>query len=145
MVTYIVRRLLFMVVAIFAISIMSFVLIELPPGSALDDKISQMRQSGADVSAEQIRALEERYGLRDPIYVKYTKWVTHAVRGDFGQSFALDQPVKTLIWSRLAFSVNCNPTMAMSSIRAPCPRNCDFTYGNDQILQSARYPKPKTT
>src|SRR5436190_1293306 len=105
MVTFLIRRLLFMVVSVFAISIMSFVLIELPPGSALDDKISQMRQSGADVSAEQIRALEERYGLRDPIYVKYTKWVTHAVRGDFGQSFALDQPVKTLIWSRLAFSV----------------------------------------
>src|SRR6266542_520021 len=105
MLTFLIRRLLFMVVSIVAISVISFVLIELPPGSALDQKISQMRQSGADVSAEQIRALEERYGLRDPIHVKYTKWVTHAIRGDFGQSFSLDQPVKTLIWSRLGFSV----------------------------------------
>jgi len=105
MVTFLIRRLLFMVVSMFAISILSFVLIELPPGSALDNKITQMRQSGADVSAEQIRALEDRYGLRDPIYVKYTKWITHAVRGDFGQSFSLDQPVGTLIWSRLGFSI----------------------------------------
>src|SRR5690349_10326523 len=105
MITFVIRRLLFMVVSIFAISILSFVLIELPPGSALDQKIAQMRQSGADISAEQIRALEDRYGLRDPVYVKYTKWVTHAIHGDFGQSFTLDQPVGTLIWSRLGFSV----------------------------------------
>lgn len=105
MVNFLIRRLLFMAVSVVAISMLSFVLIELPPGSALDQKISQMRQSGADISGEQIRALEELYGLRDPIHVKYTKWVTRAVRGDFGQSFTLDQPVKSLIWSRLAFSM----------------------------------------
>jgi peptide/nickel transport system permease protein len=105
MLVYIVRRLLSMAVSIAAISVLGFVLIELPPGSALDQKISQMRASGADISAEQIRALEDRYGLRDPLYVKYTKWVTRAVRGDFGQSFTMDQPVGSLIWSRLAFSV----------------------------------------
>ncbi|HEX2184048.1 MAG TPA: ABC transporter permease, partial [Chloroflexota bacterium] len=71
----------------------------------LDEKISQMRMSGADITAEQIRALEERYGLRDPLHIKYTKWITRAVRGDFGQSFSMDQPVGSLIWDRLAFSV----------------------------------------
>src|SRR5215203_1488004 len=105
MLVYVVRRLLSMMISIVAISVLSFVLIELPPGSALDQKISQMRQSGADVSAEQIRALEERYGLRDPLHVKYTKWISGVMRGDFGQSFSMDQPVGTLIWSRLAFSV----------------------------------------
>jgi peptide/nickel transport system permease protein len=105
MLVYIVRRLLSMAVSIAAISVLGFVLIELPPGSALDQKISQMRASGADISADQIRALEDRYGLRDPVYVKYTKWVTRAVRGDFGQSFTMDQPVGSLIWSRLAFSI----------------------------------------
>jgi peptide/nickel transport system permease protein len=105
MLVYLIRRLLSMVISIVAISVLGFVLIELPPGSALDQKISQMRQSGADISAEQIRALEDRYGLRDPLHVKYTKWVTRAVRGDFGQSFTMDQPVGSLIWSRLAFSV----------------------------------------
>jgi peptide/nickel transport system permease protein len=105
MLVYVARRLLSMVISIVAISVLSFVLIELPPGSALDQKISQMRQSGADVSAEQIRALEERYGLRDPLHVKYTKWISGVMRGDFGQSFSMDQPVGTLIWSRLAFSV----------------------------------------
>jgi len=105
MLVYIVRRLLSMVVSIVAISLLSFVLIELPPGSALDQKISQMRQSGADVSAEQIRALEDRYGLHDPLHVKYSKWVSGVLHGDFGQSFTMDQPVGSLIWSRLAFSV----------------------------------------
>src|SRR5262249_19649127 len=105
MLVFIVRRLLSMAVSIVAISVFSFILIELPPGSALDQKISQMRVSGADVSAEQIRAMEDRYGLRDPIYVKYTKWIKGVVHGDFGQSFTMDQPVGSLIWSRLGFSV----------------------------------------
>lgn len=105
MLVFLMRRLLFMAVSVVAISVLGFVLIELPPGSALDQKISQMRQSGSDISAEQIRALEDRYGLRDPLHVKYSKWVTGAVRGDFGQSFSMDQPVGSLIWSRLAFSV----------------------------------------
>jgi peptide/nickel transport system permease protein len=105
MLVFIVRRLLSMAVSIVAISVLSFVLIELPPGSALDNKISQMRASGADISAEQIRAIEDRYGLHDPLYVKYTKWITGVVHGDFGQSFSMDQPVGSLIWSRLGFSV----------------------------------------
>jgi peptide/nickel transport system permease protein len=105
MLNFIIRRLAFMAVSMVVISMLSFVLIELPPGTALDAKIQQLRQSGGDISDEQIRALEERYGLRDPLHVKYTKWVSRAVRGDFGQSFSMDQPVKTLIWSRLGFSV----------------------------------------
>jgi peptide/nickel transport system permease protein len=106
MVNFIIRRLLFMVVSLVVISMLSFVLIELPPGSALDTKIAQLTQTGGTISMEQIRALEDRYGLRDPIHVKYIKWVSSAIRGDFGQSFTMDQPVKTLVWSRLGFSVS---------------------------------------
>ena len=105
MITFFVRRLALMAVSIVAISILSFVLIELPPGTALDAKLEQLRQSGGDVSADQIRQLEERYGIRDPVHVKYTKWVAGLLRGDFGQSFTFDRPVKTLIFDRLAFSV----------------------------------------
>jgi peptide/nickel transport system permease protein len=106
MITFFVRRLAMMAVSIVAISMLSFVLIELPPGTALDAKLEQLRQSGGDVSIEQIRKLEERYGIRDPMHVKYVKWISGVVRGDFGQSFTFDRPVKTLIWERLAFSMS---------------------------------------
>ena len=105
MVNFLLRRLFFMVISVIAISLLSFVLIELPPGTALDSKLDQMRAAGGNVSIEQIRALEDRYGLRDPIHVKYTKWVSGAIRGDFGQSFTMDLPVSKIIWDRLAFSV----------------------------------------
>ncbi|HEU5317902.1 MAG TPA: ABC transporter permease [Chloroflexota bacterium] len=105
MINFLIRRLFFMAIAVVVISLLSFVLIELPPGTALDSKLDQMRAAGGNVSIEQIRALEERYGMRDPIHVKYTKWVSGAIRGDFGQSFTMDQPVSKIIWDRLAFSV----------------------------------------
>jgi len=105
MVHYILRRLLYMVVTIFFISIVGFVLIQLPPGSALSAKIAQLRALGGDLSQDQIRSLEERYGLNDPIQVRYVRWVTGAIHGDFGQSFTFDAPVNSLIWSRIGFSV----------------------------------------
>ena len=52
MVNFIIRRLAFMVVSMAAISVISFVLIDIAPGSALDTKVAQLRQSGGDVSAE---------------------------------------------------------------------------------------------
>lgn len=105
MITFLIRRVSFMCVSMVAITILSFVLLNLPPGSALDLRIEQMRARGGDITREQIRALEDYYGLNDPAYVKFTKWITHAVHGEFGQSFIYDQPVKNLIWERLAFSV----------------------------------------
>jgi peptide/nickel transport system permease protein len=105
MVNFLIRRLFFMAISMVAISLLAFVLIELPPGTALDARIDQLRASGGTISAEQIRALEDRYGMHDPIHVKYTKWVAGAIRGDFGQSFTMDMPVKQLIWDRLALSL----------------------------------------
>ena len=93
MLTFLIRRFTSMIFVVALISVLGFILIELPPGSALDTKIAQMRQSGGEISQEQINALEDLYGLRDPIHVKYTKWITRAVTGDFGQSFTMDMPV----------------------------------------------------
>ena len=112
MINFLVRRVTFMAISMLAISILSFVLIELPPGSAIDAKLEQLRQQGGDMTIEQVRGLEERYGIRDPIQVKYWKWISRAVQGDFGQSFQLDRPVKSLIWERLGFSM----VLAMSGL-----------------------------
>lgn len=105
MVNYILRRVLYMIVTIFFISIIGFALIQLPPGSALSAKIDRLRAQGGDMSPDQIKSLEERYGLNDPVQVKYYKWISGVVHGDFGQSFTFDTPVNDLIWSRLGFSL----------------------------------------
>lgn len=105
MINFVIRRIAFMAISMSVISILSFLLIELPPGSAIEVKLQQLRQQGGDMTAEQVRGLEERYGIRDPVQVKYWKWITRAVKGDFGHSFQLDKPVKSLIWERLGFSV----------------------------------------
>lgn len=105
MLNYILRRLLYMIVTLFFVSIIGFFLIQLPPGSALDAKLNQLRAQGGDLSQDQINTLAARYGLNDPVQVKYWKWISGVVRGDFGQSFTYDAPVGSLIGSRILFSV----------------------------------------
>jgi peptide/nickel transport system permease protein len=105
MLNFIARRLVYMVITLFFISIVSFILIELPPGSYLDAEINRLRQMGGDLPQEQIRALEIRYGVNDPVYLKYWKWFSGVLRGDFGESFEFKTPVGSLIWGRLGFSV----------------------------------------
>lgn len=105
MTNFIIRRLIYMVFTLWFISLISFFLIELPPGSALDARIQQLRNMGGDMSVQQIQALKEQYGLGDPWYVRYWKWISGAVRGDFGDSFQQGVPVSQLIWSRLGYSV----------------------------------------
>lgn len=105
MANYILRRLLYMVVTVFFVSIIGFFLIQLTPGSALDAKINQLRSQGGNLSEDQIKSLQARYGLNDPIQVKYWKWVTGAIHGDFGESFTYDAPVNSLIYGRLGLSL----------------------------------------
>ncbi|MET9023378.1 ABC transporter permease [Actinopolymorpha sp. NPDC004070] len=105
MVVFIVRRLLYMILTLFIISIVSFVMIQAPPGDALTAEIQRLRSIGNNVSQDQIDALKARYGLDDPVMVKYGKWIGGFVKGDFGQSFTYRQPVGDLIWGRLGLSV----------------------------------------
>lgn len=105
MVNFLIRRLFYMIVTLFFVSIIGFALIELPPGSYLDSELQRLRQLGGNLSQSQIQSLEIRYGVNDPAYLKYWKWVSGAVRGDFGESFEYKKPVGELIWGRLMFSV----------------------------------------
>ena len=66
MLNFILRRLLYMIVTLFFVSIISFILIELPPGSYLESEIQRLRQLGGEMSQDQIKALEIRYGVNDP-------------------------------------------------------------------------------
>ena len=106
MAKYILKRVLYMIPTLFVISIISFTIIQLPPGDFLTSYVATLRSQGEDIDAETIRALEEQYGLNQPIYVQYTKWITGILtRGDFGLSFEWRQPVSALIWDRLGLTV----------------------------------------
>jgi len=102
---FVTRRLAYAVFTLFIVSIISFFIIELSPGSALTEEIARLRAQGNTVSTEQVEALQEQYGVNDPWIVKYKKWATGFVKGDFGQSFSFREPVSDLIWSRLALSI----------------------------------------
>jgi len=106
MLTYIIRRVLIMLPTLFLISVISFTLIQLPPGDYLTSWVAQMQETGEDIDEAQVAALRRRYGLDQPFAVQYWKWISGVVVGDFGQSFALNKPVGTLIWERLGLTVS---------------------------------------
>lgn len=87
MLQFIIRRILLMIPTLFFLSIFIFVLIQLPPGDFLDSLIVEMTSQGESVSETQIANLRERYGLDEPVYIQYWKWVSGFPRGDFGVSF----------------------------------------------------------
>ncbi|HMN30408.1 MAG TPA: ABC transporter permease [Caldilineaceae bacterium] len=106
MFSYIIRRVLFMIPTLVAISVISFVIIQLPPGDFLTSYAAQLRAQGEQLDQAQIDGLRERYGLGQPLYVQYTKWISGILlRNDWGQSLEQQKPVRELIWERLALTV----------------------------------------
>jgi peptide/nickel transport system permease protein len=106
MAQYIFKRLLYMIPTLIAISIVSFIIINLPPGDYVDRLISERIQTGEATTPEQERALREIYGLDKSMPEQYVKWVSDIVlHGNFGDSFRWHMPVNVLIWERLALTL----------------------------------------
>ncbi len=106
MLGYILRRVLLMIPTLLVISVISFFIIQLPPGDFLTSYSAQMRSQGDNIDQERIENLRERYGLGQPVYMQYYKWMSGIfLRGDWGQSMEWQKPVKDLIWERLALTV----------------------------------------
>jgi peptide/nickel transport system permease protein len=105
MINYIFRRIGYMAVTLVIICILSYIIVELPPGNYVSFEIQRLRNQGGNVSEAQITALEVRYGLNDPAYVRFWKWISGFVRGDFGESFAYRLPVRDLIFGRLGLTI----------------------------------------
>lgn len=102
---YILRRLLYMIPTIIVISMISFLIIQLPPGDYLTSLIAKLASSGESMEGPQVMAFRERYGLDQPIWVQYWKWISNIVlHGDFGMSFEWNRPVSTMIWERLGLT-----------------------------------------
>jgi len=105
MLNYIIRRIGYLFVTLIFVCIIGFVIIELPPGSYLEFEIQRIRLLGGDLGQDQIRALEIQYGVGDPFPVKFWKWISRFVQGDFGESFEYNMPARTLVFARLPFTI----------------------------------------
>ena len=104
MINYLIRRIIYIIPTLIAISIVVFIVINLPPGDFLTSYVNQLRQSGLEVDASQVAALERRYGLDRSIVGQYIIWITNFVQGDFGLSFQENRPVIDLIKERIGFT-----------------------------------------
>jgi len=94
-----------MIVILAAVSVVTFIIIELPPGDYVTSYIMQLAGTGQTVEQAQIVALRKQYGLNLPIYFRYFSWVWKILRGDLGRSFEWNQSVNELIAERLPFTV----------------------------------------
>jgi peptide/nickel transport system permease protein len=111
MLNFIIRRTLWVIPTLIAVSFVSFVIIQLPPGDYVTAYAAELRHGGEFITAEQEEAIRTQLGLNDPILVQYVRWISDIVLyGDFGQSFHWNAPVSELIWDRLAI------TLAISSL-----------------------------
>ena len=105
MLQYIVKRTLVLIPLLLALSIVVFIIIQLPPGDYLTTYINQLRSTGMEVTEDQIKALEARYGFDQPMYIQYLKWMKNLLKGDMGYSFVYNRPVNALVGSRLPATI----------------------------------------
>lgn len=106
MAQYILKRILYMIPTLFAISAVSFIIISLPPGDFVDSIVAQARYEGEYITEEEAAGMRAVYGLDKPLAEQYINWITDIIlRGDFGTSFSWSLPVSTLIWERLGLTL----------------------------------------
>lgn len=106
MLQYVVRRVMLMIPTLFLVSVISFIVIQLPPGDYLTSIVATLGQSGEIIDQEELERLKRQYGLDQPAYVQYGKWMWGILsRGDFGYSFQWNRAVSELIGQRVLLTV----------------------------------------
>jgi peptide/nickel transport system permease protein len=101
MLHYILRRVLYFIPTLFAISLVTFAIIQLPPGDFLTAYEARLASEGNPSDLARLEEMRERYGLDDPFYVQYWKWISGVLVGDWGYSFQWKQPVADLLGERM--------------------------------------------
>jgi peptide/nickel transport system permease protein len=102
---FIIRRVFYAIIMLIVVSFVSFIIITLPQGDFMDQKIAELQARGDRSATMRVDELRARYGLDKPLLTQYWLWVTNFVQGDFGLSFEYDRPVRDLIGQRLALSI----------------------------------------
>ena len=101
MLTYLARRVLLALFTVWAISVLTFIIIQAPPGDFVDAYIANLSAGGGAISVEQAEQLRREYALDQPIYAQYFRWLGKVVRGDFGMALLWQRPVMEVIGDRL--------------------------------------------
>ena len=105
MLGYIARRILIMIPTLVAISAVSFVIIQLPPGDFLTTMINEQLSRGENADMNQVELLRRTYGLDRPLVVQYFSWVFGILQGDFGYSFEHELPVSDIVGDRVFLTI----------------------------------------
>lgn len=105
MIAYIVKRILGMIPTLIIISIITFIIIQLPPGDFVTTAQAEIAASGGGMDASAVEAMRIRYGLDQPMVVQYWRWVSGFPRGDFGYSLEWSAPVWDIIARRLGWTL----------------------------------------
>lgn len=105
MLFYVIRRFVYMVIILLVVSVVAFIIIQLPPGDYVTSLIMELQTSGQAVAEAEIAALKKQYGMDLPIYLQYFKWMWKMLHGDFGRSFGWNRPVSELLAERLPLTI----------------------------------------
>jgi peptide/nickel transport system permease protein len=105
MLAYTFRRLLAMIPILFLVSIITFIIIQLPPGDFFTTLQAEIAETGGGQNKEVIKKLQEIYGLDKPLHIQYLRWVSGWIRLDFGYSMGWNAPVWDVVASKLAFTI----------------------------------------
>ena len=119
MLTFIARRTLLALITIWALSVLSFVIIQLPPGDFVDTYVLELLTGGAEdtgtvaISESLEKTLRAQYGLDKPMFIQYSKWAWKVVRGDLGSSLEFQKPVAEIVRERLLLTIILAGTTAL--------------------------------
>lgn len=105
MLAYMSRRILLGIVTVWAVSVVSFLIIVMPPGDFVTARVAALQASGDPVREEEVAYIRRDYGLDQPIFVQYYKWASKILRGNFGVSMQWERPVMEVIGDRLWLTV----------------------------------------
>src|SRR3954465_3880325 len=105
MTNYIIRRLVSMIFTFFLLSILIFIIIQLPPGDFVTRYVAALHQQGDVVDQSEIDALRRNYGLDQSPVAQYFRWFGKFLQGDMGQSFEWRKPVIELLEERLPYTL----------------------------------------
>jgi peptide/nickel transport system permease protein len=117
MLRYIIHRTLVMIPTLIAISILTFIIIQAPPGDYLSNQVAELRAQGEDASLAKVEFLREQYGFDKPMPQQYMIWMglmpgangfSGILQGDWGWSFEFDRPVGDVIGDGITLTIILN-------------------------------------
>jgi peptide/nickel transport system permease protein len=105
MLRFIVTRLLLLPLLMLLFTVVVFAMVQAPPGDFLTSYVAMLASSGSSMDAAQVEALKQQFGLDQPIYIQYLRWLESLVRGELGLSLEYQRPNTELIGERMLVTI----------------------------------------